>query len=160
VSGGTLATVALTRAGIAFTLNAYDHDPRATSYGLEAADALGLDPNQVFKTLVVDSGTTRPVLAVAVVPVSGQLDLGHCAAALGVKRVVMADKTIVQRTTGYVLGGVSPLGQKNALPIVIDETALLWETIYISAGKRGLDLGIAPADLATLTNATFANIAR
>jgi Cys-tRNA(Pro)/Cys-tRNA(Cys) deacylase len=160
VSGGTPATVTLTRAGIAFTLHAYDHDPRATPYGLEAADALGLDPDRVFKTLVVDSGATKPVLAVAVVPVSGQLDLGHCAAALGVKRVVMADKTLVQRTTGYVLGGVSPLGQRTVLPTVIDETAQLWETIYVSAGKRGLDLGIAPTDLAAVTNATFADIAR
>jgi Cys-tRNA(Pro)/Cys-tRNA(Cys) deacylase len=156
----TPATMVLTRENVRFSLHGYDHDPRRASYGLEAAAALGLDAAQVFKTLVVDSGTAKPVLAVAVVPVSGHLDLGRCAQALGVKRVVMADKSVVERATGYVVGGVSPLGQRGALPTVIDETAQLWDTIYVSAGRRGLDLGIDPADLARLTGARFADIAR
>jgi len=161
MSGGTPATVALDQAGVSYTLHSYEHDPRSQSYGLEAARALGLEPLQVFKTLVVDSGGTgRPHLAVAVVPVSSQLDLGNCAAALGVKRVALADPVVAGRSTGYVLGGISPLGQKNPLPTVIDETAQLWDAIYVSAGKRGLSVGLDPADLGRLTSATFADIAR
>ena len=160
MAGGTPATDALARAGVAFVLHPYDHDPDATSYGDEAALALGVDPLQIFKTLVIDLGATRPELAVAVVPVAGQLSLKHAAAALGAKKAAMADKTLVARSTGYVLGGVSPLGQRAVLPTVIDETAQLWDTIFVSAGKRGLQVELAPDDLARVTGASFADIAR
>ena len=160
MAGGTPATDALTRAGVAFELHPYDHDPDSTNYGDEAADALGVDPLRIFKTLVVDVGTTRPELAVAVVPVAGQLSLKHAAAALGAKKAAMADKALVARSTGYVLGGVSPLGQRTPLPTVIDETAQLWDTVYVSAGKRGLQVELAPDDLAAVTGASFADIAR
>lgn len=160
MAGGTPATEALSRAGIEFVLHAYDHDPDSTDYGNEAAGALGVDPLRIFKTLVVDLGTTRPELAVAVVPVAGMLSLKHAAAALGAKKAAMADKALVARSTGYVLGGVSPLGQRTPLPTVIDETAQLWDTIYVSAGKRGLQVELAADDLARVTGATFADIAR
>lgn len=158
--GGTPASDALTRAGVDFVLHPYDHDPASTNYGDEAAAALGVDPLRIFKTLVIDLGTTRPELAVAVVPVAGQLSLKHAAAALGAKKAAMADKALVARSTGYVLGGVSPLGQRTPLPTVIDETAELWDTVYISAGRRGLQVELSPADLARLTGARFADIAR
>lgn len=159
MAGGTPATDALAYAGVAFTLHPYDHDPEAKGYGDEAAAALGVDPLRIFKTLVVDVGATKPGLAVAVVPVAGQLSLKHFAAAVGAKKAAMADKSLVARSTGYVLGGISPIGQKNPLPTVIDETAQLWDTIYVSAGKRGLQVELAPADLADVTSATFADIA-
>jgi Cys-tRNA(Pro)/Cys-tRNA(Cys) deacylase len=160
MAGGTPATEALSRAGVAFVLHAYDHDPDATGYGEEAAATLGVDPLRIFKTLVVDVGAARPELAVAVVPVAGQLSLKHLATALGTKKAAMADKALVARSTGYVLGGVSPVGQKVPLPTVIDETAQLWDTIYVSAGKRGLQVELSPADLSRVTGATFADIAR
>jgi len=160
MAGGTPATEALSRAGIEFVLHAYDHDPDSTDYGNEAAGALSVDPLRIFKTLVVDLGLTRPELAVAVVPVAGMLSLKHAAAALGAKKAAMADKGLVARSTGYVLGGVSPLGQRTPLPTVIDETAQLWDTIYVSAGKRGLQVELAADDLARVTGATFADIAR
>jgi Cys-tRNA(Pro)/Cys-tRNA(Cys) deacylase len=154
---GTPATVALTRAGIAFTLHAYDHDPRSTSFGEEAATALGLTADEVFKTLlaIVDG---RPV--VGIVPVSGTLDLKALAAAAGGRRADMADPANAQRLTGYVLGGISPIGQKRALPTFIDESAQLWDVVYVSGGRRGLDLGLAPADLLAVTKGRFAAIAR
>ena len=156
-AAGTPATVALTAAGIAFTVHAYDHDPGTRSYGEEAAQALGLSPDEVFKTLValVDGQAT-----VAVVPVRGQLDLKALAAARGGKHAEMAPVDLAQRLTGYVVGGISPVGQRKALPTVIDETALLLDRIYVSGGKRGLDIGLAPTDLATATNGQFAPIAR
>jgi Cys-tRNA(Pro)/Cys-tRNA(Cys) deacylase len=154
---GTPATVALTTAGISFTVHAYAHDPAASSYGLEAAAALGLDPDTVFKTLLADVDGR---LVVAVVPVSGQLDLKALAHAIGGKKAVMADPAAAERATGYVVGGISPIGQKRRLPSVIDETAELFDTIYVSAGKRGVDLGIAPADLARLLDATMGPIGR
>ena len=156
-SGGTPATVALTRAGVDFTLHAYDHDPRASSYGLEAAQALGLDPARVYKTLVasVDGG-----LAVAVVPVSGQLDLKALARALGGAKAVMAEQATAERATGYVVGGISPLGQKRSHPTVVDTTALEHPTVYVSAGRRGLDLEIAPADLVRVTGAVVERVGR
>ena len=160
MAGGTPATEALSRAGVEFVLHAYDHDPDSTDYGNEAAEALGIDPLRIFKTLVVDLGSTRPELAVAVVPVAGMLSLKHAATALGAKKATMADKPLVARSTGYVLGGVSPLGQRTPLPTVIDETAQLWDTIYVSAGKRGLQVELAADDLARVTGATFADIAR
>jgi Cys-tRNA(Pro)/Cys-tRNA(Cys) deacylase len=149
--------VALTRAGVAFTSHAYDHDPAAASYGLEAAQALGLDPAQVFKTLVADVDG-RPV--VAIVPVDRSLDLKALAAAVGGKRASMADPASAQRATGYVVGGISPLGQKRALPTVLDSSALEHETVYVSGGRRGFDLGLSPADLLAQTGGSTAPIAR
>ncbi len=154
---GTPATVALTAAGVAFTQHAYEHDPTARSFGLEAAEVLGLPPEQVFKTLLVDTGAG---LAVAVVPVTGQLDLKAMAAAVAAKRVAMADPAAAQRSSGYVVGGISPIGQKRALPTVVDESAELFDVVYVSGGRRGLDLGIAPADLVRVTGATVADIGR
>ncbi|MBT9254468.1 Cys-tRNA(Pro) deacylase [Phycicoccus sp. MAQZ13P-2] len=154
---GTPATVALTAAGVAFTQHAYEHDPAAPSYGLEAAHVLGLPAEQVFKTLLVDTGAG---LAVGVVPVAGQLDLKAMASALGVKRVTMADPAAAERSTGYVVGGISPVGQKRALPTVVDESAELFDVVYVSGGRRGLDLGLSPADLVRVTGATLADIGR
>jgi Cys-tRNA(Pro)/Cys-tRNA(Cys) deacylase len=156
-SSGTPATVALTAAGVAFSQHSYEHDPAAASYGLEAAHALGLPEEQVFKTLVVDTGAG---LAVAVVPVAGSLDLKAMAAALAVKRVTMADPRVAQRSSGYVLGGISPLGQRRALPTVVDESAELFDVVYVSGGRRGLDLGLSPADLVRVTGASVADVAR
>jgi Cys-tRNA(Pro)/Cys-tRNA(Cys) deacylase len=156
-AGGTPATVALTRAGIAFTLHEYDHDPRAQSFGLEAAEALGLDPAQVFKTLMA---TVDGKLTVGIVPVSGQLDLKALARAAGGSKAAMADVTAAERATGYVAGGISPIGQKRSHPTVLDETALAFDTVYVSGGRRGLDLGIAPGDLVRVTGAAVAAISR
>ena len=156
-NGGTPATVLLERAGVPFTVRAYDHDPAAVSYGLEAAQALDVDPARVLKTLLVH---TDAGLAVGIVPVDRQLDLKAVAAALGQKKAVMADPTVAERATGYVVGGISPLGQKKALPTVLDSTAVDFETVLVSGGKRGLDLELAPQDLIALTRATLARIAR
>ena len=152
----TPAVRALEAAGIPFTLHEYDHDPSVRSYGLEAANALGLDPDQVFKTLLVaaDGGD----LAVAIVPVSCQLSLKAVGSALGTKRVEMADPVVAQRVTGYVVGGISPLGQRKLLPTVIDETCQLYDAVYVSGGRRGLDLGLAPDDLVRVLDATVADI--
>lgn len=156
-SAGTPATVALTRAGVGYTTHPYEHDPAAPSYGLEAADALGLAPEQVFKTLFVDIDGR---LVVGIVPVSQQLDLKAVAAAVGGKRATMAEPAAAERATGYVVGGISPLGQKRAHPTVLDESALAHETVYVSGGRRGLDIGLSPQDLVRLTGATTAPIAR
>lgn len=156
-SAGTPATVALTRAGIRFTAHAYEHDPRAAAYGLEAAEKLGIEPARVFKTLLA---TVDGALAVAIVPVADQLDLKSLAAALGGKRADMADPAVAERKTGYVVGGISPIGQKTALPTVLDETAILCETVFVSGGRRGLDLELAPDDLLAVTGGRYAPIAR
>lgn len=156
-SAATPATAALTAAGVTFTQHAYDHDPAAPSFGLEAAQALGLPAEQVFKTLLVDTGDG---LAVGVVPVTGSLDLKALAAALGVKRVTMADPAAAERSSGMVVGGISPLGQRRALPTVVDESVDLFEVVYVSGGRRGLDVGLSPADLVRLTGASVADIAR
>jgi Cys-tRNA(Pro)/Cys-tRNA(Cys) deacylase len=156
-SGGTPATVALTSAGVAFTLHEYAHDPRAESYGLEAAQALGVAPERVFKTLLAD---VDGHLTVAVVPVSGQLDLKALARAVGGSKAAMADAALAQRSTGYVVGGISPVGQKRRLPAVVDESALTQPTVYVSAGRRGLDLELAPADLVRITEAITGRIGR
>jgi len=153
--------VALTRAGVTFRLESYDHDPRAASYGMEAAEALlaerSIEPAQVFKTLVA---TVDGRLAVGVVPVEALLDLKALARALGASRAAMADVTDAERATGYVAGGISPFGQKRALPTVVDESALTHETVYVSAGRRGLDVAVAPADLVSVTGATTSAISR
>ncbi|NGN65850.1 Cys-tRNA(Pro) deacylase [Streptomyces sp. A7024] len=156
-SGGTPATVALTTAGKPFTVHAYEHDPAVASYGEEAAEALGVDPGQVFKTLVAE---VDGALTVAVVPVSGSLDLKALASAAGGKRATMADPAAAERTTGYVRGGISPLGQRKRLPTVVDASASSYETVCVSAGRRGLEVELAPADLAELTGAVVAPIAR
>jgi Cys-tRNA(Pro)/Cys-tRNA(Cys) deacylase len=155
--GGTPAMVALQRAGIPFTAHSYPHDAAVTGYGLEAADKLGLDPERVFKTLLADADGA---LVVAVVPVSGQLDLKALAGAVGAKRAVMADPKVAERKTGYVLGGISPIGQKTAHPTVLDETVELFDTVFVSGGRRGFDLELSPADLITVTGATVTAIAR
>jgi len=156
-SAATPATAALTAAGVVFAQHAYDHDPAAPSFGLEAAQALGLPAEQIFKTLLVDTGDG---LAVGVVPVTGSLDLKALAAALGVKRVTMADPASAERSSGMVVGGISPLGQRRALPTVVDESVDLFEVVYVSGGRRGLDVGLSPADLVRLTGASVADIAR
>ncbi|MEW1953543.1 Cys-tRNA(Pro) deacylase [Terrabacter sp. NPDC080008] len=153
----TPATVALDRAGIPYERHPYHHDPSASSYGLEAADALGVEPARVFKTLLVDTGRG---LAVGIVPVDRQLDLKALAGALGAKSVTMADPAAAERSTGYVVGGISPLGQKRALPTVLDETAYEFATVLVSGGRRGFDIELAPEDLATATRAVRAGIAR
>jgi len=154
---GTPATVALERAGVAFTVHAYDHDPRSASYGLEAADALGLDPGAVFKTLLAE---VDGELVVAVVPVSGQLDLKALASVLGGKRAAMADPAVAERTTGYVVGGISPIGQRRRLRTVVDESAAARPAVYVSGGRRGVDLGLDPADLVRVLDAQVARIGR
>lgn len=155
--GGTPATVALTAAGTAFTVHAYDHDPASPSYGEEAAQALGVSPDRVFKTLVAD---VDGELTVAIVPVAGQLDLKALAAAVGAKRATMADPAAAERTTGYVRGGISPLGQRKPLRTVLDASASLHPTICVSAGRRGLEVELSPSDLATLISAVLAPIGR
>ena len=156
-AGGTPATVALTRAGVTFTEHAYEHDPAVASYGTEAAAVLGLDPARVFKTLFVSVDSR---LVVGIVPVSGQLDLKAVAAAVGGKKAVMADPAAAERATGYVVGGISPVGQKRAHPTVLDASALAFDTVYVSGGRRGLDLGLSPVDLVRVTGATVATIGR
>ena len=154
---GTPATVALTRAGIAFTTHVYAHDPRATSFGEEAAAALGLTVDEVFKTLMA-SVDGRPVIGI--VPVSGTLDLKAIAAAAGGRRAEMSDPATAQRLTGYVVGGISPIGQKKALPTFLDDSARSLTTVYVSGGRRGFDIGLAPDDLLAVTQGTYAPIGR
>ena len=156
-SAGTPATTALARAGVAHELRPYRHDPGATSYGLEAATALGVPPEQVFKTLLAKVDGR---LVVAVVPVSGSLDLKALAAAVGGKRAEMAEVAEAERSTGYVVGGISPLGQRKALPTVVDETATAFDSVLVSALRRGLDVSLAPDDLVGLTGARVSPIDR
>ncbi|WP_410580371.1 Cys-tRNA(Pro) deacylase [Amycolatopsis sp. lyj-108] len=153
---GTPATALLAKQKVTHTLHTYDHDPRAESYGLEAVEALGLDPARVFKTLVAE---VDGKLTVGVVPVTGQLDLKALAAAAGGKKAKMADPAAAQRATGYVLGGISPLGHRSRLPVVIDASAEKFETVHCSAGRRGLEVELAPGDLVRLTGAVVAPIA-
>ncbi len=156
-TGGTPATVALTRAGIAFTEHLYEHDPAAASYGLEAASLLGLDPARVLKTLLA---SVDGRLVVAIVPVAGTLDLKAVAAAIGGKRATMADPAEAERATGYVVGGISPVGQKRSHPTLLDESVAGFGKVYVSGGRRGLDLGLSPDDLVRVTGATLAPIGR
>ncbi|MBP0947598.1 Cys-tRNA(Pro) deacylase [Pseudomonas alliivorans] len=139
-------------------IHSYEHDPKAASYGLEAAEKLGLEPARVFKTLL--ASTEKGELLVAVVPVVGTLDLKALAHAAGVKKIEMADPAAAQRSTGYLLGGISPLGQKKRLRTFIDETAMPLETIFVSAGRRGLEVELSAQVLAAHTSATFAAIGR
>ncbi|MGO9582230.1 MAG: Cys-tRNA(Pro) deacylase [Acidimicrobiales bacterium] len=152
----TPALGVLARSGKAYRVHEYTHDP-AASYGREAAEVLGTDPDRVFKTLIVEVATR---LAVAVVPVSAELDLKEMAHALGTKKVAMAEPAAAERATGYVVGGISPLGQKRRLPTVVDESAPGWPTVFVSGGQRGLELELAPEDLVELTGASLAPIAR
>jgi Cys-tRNA(Pro)/Cys-tRNA(Cys) deacylase len=152
---GTPAVALLTQRGIEHTVHSYPHDPRHASYGLEAAEALGVPAERVFKTLVAE---VDGALAVGVVPVTGQLDLKALAAALGGKKARMAEVAAAERSTGYVAGGISPLGQRKRLPTVIDASAEPLATLYCSAGRRGLEIELSPTALATLTTATFAPI--
>jgi Cys-tRNA(Pro)/Cys-tRNA(Cys) deacylase len=156
-AGGTPATVALSAAGVEFTVHAYEHDPAHPSYGEEAAEAMGVSPERVFKTLVAD---VDGALVVAVVPVAGSLDLKALATAVGGKRAAMADPTLAERTTGYVRGGISPLGQRKKLRTVLDASADAHATICVSAGRRGLEVELPPVDLLKLTEAVSAPIAR
>jgi Cys-tRNA(Pro)/Cys-tRNA(Cys) deacylase len=133
------------------------HDPAVTDFGREAADALGVEPDRVFKTLLADVDGR---LVVGIVPVSGKLDLKALAAAAGGKKAVMADAALAERRTGYIVGGISPIGQKTRHETVLDETAELWDTVFVSGGRRGLDLELTPADLIRATSAVVADIAR
>ena len=153
---GTPATALLTKAKIPFTLHPYDHDPRSQVYGEEAAEALGVEPNRIFKTLIA---SVEGRLACAVVPVAARLDLKALAAALGGKRAELADPAAAARATGYVVGGISPLGQRSRLKVVVDASAENFETVYVSAGKRGLQVQLAPADLVRAADAVLAPIA-
>jgi Cys-tRNA(Pro)/Cys-tRNA(Cys) deacylase len=156
----TKATAAMTvlgKLGVAYTVHAYQHDPRRGSYGAEAAELLGIPPARVFKTLVA---TVDGALTVAVVPVAGQLDLKALAAAAGGKRAAMADVTAAERATGYVAGGISPLGHRKRLPVVVDRSALEFPTVLCSAGRRGLEVEVAPGDLVRAAGASVAHIAK
>jgi Cys-tRNA(Pro)/Cys-tRNA(Cys) deacylase len=156
VATGTPATALLARTRVPFTLHSYPHDPRAAAFGDEAATALGVDPGRIFKTLIV---TVDQRLVCGVVPVAARLDLKALATAVGGKRADLADPAVAERATGYVLGGISPLGQKRPLPVIIDASARAFSTVYVSAGKRGLQVELAPVDLIRLTEATVAAIA-
>lgn len=152
----TPATKLLNQFGVPYIVHEYQHDPSATSYGLEAADKLGYPYEQVFKTLVVqiDEG-----FAVAIVPVNRQVNLKSVAKIVGSKKALLAKPEIASRLTGYVVGGISPVGQKKLLPTVIDEQAQLQDSILVSGGKRGFDIEINPVDLAQIVKAIFAPIA-
>lgn len=155
---GTPAIVAAERAKVAYTVHEYAHDPRAESYGLEAAEALGVEPERVFKTLLALLDGAR--LVVAVVPVTAQLDLKALASAAGGRKAEMAKPADAERATGYVVGGISPLGQKKRLATFVDASAAAHPTIHVSAGRRGLEIELAAADLVALTDASVAVIAR
>ncbi|MEU8235856.1 Cys-tRNA(Pro) deacylase [Actinoplanes sp. NPDC048967] len=154
-AAGTPATVLLTAQKVAHELHPYDVSPDAPHYGALVAAALGVDPAVLFKTLIAEVDGT---LTVAVVPVTGDLDLKALAAAAGGKRAVLADRAAAERSSGYVRGGISPLGQRKRLATVIDDSALGLELMYVSAGRRGLQVSLAPADLIRLTAATTAQI--
>ncbi|MBF4606990.1 Cys-tRNA(Pro) deacylase [Curtobacterium sp. VKM Ac-1393] len=156
-SPSTPATVALDRAGVSYTPHVYDHHESATNFGEEAAAALGLREEQVFKTLIV---SVDGALAVAIVPVANRLDLKAIAAAVGGKKATLADPALAEKRTGYVVGGISPVGQKSRIRTVLDESALAYDSIFVSGGRRGFDIEVAPADLARVTEAISAAIAR
>lgn len=153
----TPATAALAELGIPYALHAYRHDPRTTDYGQEATEQLEVPAERVFKTLVAE---VDGELVVAVVPVSGSLDLKNLAATVGGRKAVMAEPERAEKVTGYHVGGISPLGQRVTLPTVLDATAMEYESILVSAGRRGLDLEIIPTHLLTALNARTAPIGR
>ncbi len=152
----TPATRRLDELGVAYRTVSYEHDPAAANYGAEAVEALGLDPESVFKTLLAD---VDGQLVVACVPVAGKLDLKALAKAAGGKKATMADPTIAERTTGYVVGGISPLGQRKQLPTFLDEIAETFDQVHVSGGRRGLEIVISPDDLVAALAATVAKIA-
>ncbi len=152
----TPATALLTRLKIPFTLHPYEHDPRAHAYGDEAAEQLGIDPARIFKTLIA---SVDGKLACAVVPVAARLDLKALAAAVGGKRAELAEPAAAARSTGYVVGGISPIGQKQRLRVVVDTSAQDFDTVYVSAGKRGLQVELSPADLLRAAQAIPAPVA-
>jgi len=154
---GTAATALLTRQRIPHSVHIYTHDPRHGSYGAEASEALGVEPGRVLKTLVAD---VDGKLTVGVVPVAAQLDLKALAAAVGGKKAALADVAAAERATGYVAGGISPVGQRKRLPVVIDSTAMEYPTVFCSGGRRGLEIELAPADLVRAAAATVAPISR
>jgi Cys-tRNA(Pro)/Cys-tRNA(Cys) deacylase len=156
-AGPTPAVTTAARAGIDYEVHRYEHDPEAPSYGLEAAEALGLPVERVLKTLVV---SVDDRFVIAVVPVGGELDLKALAAVVGGRKAALAHPSEAERATGYVVGGISPLGQKRKLPVVVDRAAMSWGTIFVSAGRRGLELELAPADLVRLAGAQVAPVAR
>jgi Cys-tRNA(Pro)/Cys-tRNA(Cys) deacylase len=156
VATGTPATALLAKRRIAHTLHPYDHDPRAQAYGEEAAAALGIDPARIFKTLIA---AVDGKLACAVVPVAARLDLKAFAAAVGGKRAELAEPAAASRATGYVVGGISPIAQKSRLRVVVDASAEEFDTVYVSAGKRGLQVELRPADLLAAADASVARIA-
>ncbi|MCY1695381.1 Cys-tRNA(Pro) deacylase [Curtobacterium sp. SL109] len=156
-SPSTPATLALERAGVPFVPHVYEHHETATNFGEEAAAALGLREEQVFKTLVV---SVDGALAVAIVPVANRLDLKAIAAAVGGKKATLADPALAEKRTGYVVGGISPVGQRSKIPTVLDASASGYATIFVSGGRRGFDIEIAPGDLLRVTEATTAAIAR
>jgi Cys-tRNA(Pro)/Cys-tRNA(Cys) deacylase len=156
-SPSTPATLALERAGVPFTPHVYEHHETATNFGEEAAAALGLREEQVFKTLIVSVDGT---LAVAIVPVANRLDLKAIAAAVGGKKATLADPALAEKRTGYVVGGISPVGQRSRIRTVLDESATEYATIFVSGGRRGFDIEIAPSVLLAVTEATTAAIAR
>ena len=155
--GGTRATQQLAKLGISHTVHRYEHDPRHPSYGQEASDALGVAPDRVFKTLIAD---VDGQLTVAVVPVGGSLDLKALATVVGGKKAAMAEAAQAEKASGYVTGGIAPVGLRRPLPVVVDETALRHVTVFCSAGQRGLEIELAPADLVTAAGARTAPIAR
>lgn len=161
-AGATRATIALTKLGIAFTPHEYAHDPRVTDFGGGAASALGAAPERVFKTLLaeVEGSDASNALVVAIVPVSGRLDLKALASAAGGKRARMAEPALAERKTGYVIGGISPIGQRGRLPTLLDASAQHFDTVLVSGGRRGLDIELSPADLITATGGRYAEIAR
>jgi len=152
----TPAITALKRSSVQYQVHEYHHDPAADSWGIEAAEKLGVRQEQVFKTLVAE--TENHKLLVAVIPVNRKLNMKQLAKAAGCKRAAMAQPATVERSSGYVLGGVSPLGQKKNLATFIDESALQFDTIYVSAGRRGLEIELSPVDLKTLTRAVVADL--
>jgi Cys-tRNA(Pro)/Cys-tRNA(Cys) deacylase len=153
----TPATVALTALGIRFVEHEYSHDPAAASFGLEAAEALAVEPDRVFKTLLAEADGA---LVVGIVPVVGKLDLKALSVAIGAKKAAMADSAVAERKTGYVVGGISPIGQKTRLTTVLDETAELFDTVFVSGGRRGFEVELSPADLVRATGAVVAAISR
>lgn len=155
---GTPATVALERAGVRYLPHAYEHvSGAAGGFGAEAARALGQDPDRVFKTLLVD--VEGAGVAVGVVPVAGSLDLKAIARAAGGKRAQLVRPEAAERRTGYVVGGISPIAQKTPAATFVDETAQLWDTVFVSGGRRGFDIELAPADLLAVTGGVYAAIA-